>query len=247
MNTMKSRGITGALLTLSLLFGLTILTSLTAQAQYRSRDGYGYGNAYRIAADNGYRDGLQRGAEDARDNDRYDPQGTSQYKDGKNGHRSEHGSKEAYKQAYREGFVRGYDEGYRRYGNSGPYYGGSNGGYGNDGGYGTYGGYGNDIYRIAQDQGYRDGYAQGSEHGRDGKRFDPEGTRSYRNADNGYRSEYGNREAYRQAYRESFRRGYDEGYRRDYRGGNNNGGGYGNGNTRDTIINILGAILGGTL
>jgi hypothetical protein len=246
MNTAKlRRGINGALLTLSLLFGLTIMNSLTAQAQYRNRDRYGYGqNAYRIASENGYRDGLNRGAEDARDNDRYNPEGTSQYKDGKNGHRSEYGDKEAYKQAYREGFRRGYDVGFRQYANNGQY--GNNGPYyGRDDEYGTYGGYGgygNDAYRVAQDQGYRDGYEHGAQHGRDGKRFDPEGTRQYKNADNGYRSEYGNKDAYRQAYRDSFRRGYEEGYRRDYRGDNN---GRGNSNTRDTVISILGAILGG--
>jgi hypothetical protein len=247
MNSANLRkGINGALLTLSLLFGLTIMTSLTAQAQYRNRDGYGYGqDVYRIAADQGYRDGVNRGAEDARDNDRYNPEGTSQYKDGKNGHRSEYGNKEAYKQAYREGFRRGYDVGFRQYANNrqgrgrndDPYY-GRNDDYGRSGDYGGYGR--NDIYRVAQEQGYRDGVEQGAEHARDGKRFDPEGTRRYKNADQGYRSEYGNKEEYKQAYRGSFRQGYEEGYRRDYRGDSN---GRSN-NTRDTVISILGAVLG---
>ena len=93
---------------------------------------------------------------------------------------------------------------------------------------------GNDVYRIAQDQGYRDGLDHGAEHAREGKRYDPESTRHYKDATSGYRSEYGNKDAYKQAYREGFRQGYDEGYRRY-------GGRYGRRNSRP--IDILGNIL----
>ena len=109
-------------LALSLVLGFMLLSSIAIQAQYRDRD-YGrnypstYGNQmYRVAQDYGYRDGVNKGAEDARDGDRYEPQRASDYKKATNGYDSDFRNKDAYKQAYRDAFVRGYDEGYNRYG-----------------------------------------------------------------------------------------------------------------------------------
>jgi hypothetical protein len=73
---------------------------------------------------------------------------------------------------------------------------------------------------------------------RDGDRYNPEGTTQYKNADSGYRSEYGNKEEYRRIYRDAFRRGYDEAYRRGDRGVYNR-----NDRTR-RITDILGSIFG---
>ncbi len=223
------RAIGGAALTLSLLFGVGLAASATAQAQWRN-DRY-YGNdGYRIAQDQGYRDGLDKGSEHRRKDKRYNPEGTDQFKDADNGYHREYGSKDAYKQAYRDGFRRGYDVGFNgrdaSYGNdpyyrNDPYYGRDrNGDYRRSGDYGGYGNYGPDIYQIAGDQGYRDGLDKGAEHARNGKRYNPEGTDRYEDADNGYHSQYGSKDVYKQAYRDGFRRGYDEGYRR-------NGSGYG--------------------
>lgn len=75
------------------------------------------------------------------------------------------------------------------------------------------GGYGNDVYRMAEEQGYRDGYAHGADHARQGRRYDYAGTSHYRDATNGYRSGYGNKDAYKQTYRNGFVRGYEAGYR----------------------------------
>lgn len=87
--------------------------------------GYGsnnrnYNNVYRIAQQNGYNDGLRKGAEDARER-HYNPQGTSEYKRATNGYNSSYGNKEGYKQAYRQAFLQGFDEGQNRYGNNGRY------------------------------------------------------------------------------------------------------------------------------
>ena len=49
----------------------------------------------------GYSDGLNKGQEDARDRDSFNPNNSSHYRSGDS--------------AYREGFVRGYSEGYRQY------------------------------------------------------------------------------------------------------------------------------------
>ena len=237
----------GALLTLTLIFGIALVAGATASAQYRRERGgyYGY-DVYQAARDQGYRDGVDHGAEHARDGDRYNPEGTRHYKDATSGYRSGYGSKDAYKQAYREGFLRGYEAGYRQRGGYGrgrgsdPYYGEDDPYYRRDpGGYGGYGGYGRggDIYRVAEEQGYRDGVEHGAEHAREGKRYDPQTTRHYKDGDNGYRSGYGNKDQYRQVYRDSFRRGYDEGY-------NRSGGRYGRRNTRGRVTDILGGILG---
>lgn len=268
MNSAKlRRGTSSTLTTLSMVFAFAIVTSMTVQAQYGGSDRYGYGNdTYRVAENQGYRDGIDHGAEHARDGERYNPEGTRHYKSATEGYRSEYGNKEAYKRSYREGFRRGYEVGYRqsagnrrnggrdpydddpyyraddgRYGRSGsddPSYRGDDGRYGRTGDYGGYGGYGrNDAYRIAQEQGYRDGVDHGAEHAREGKRFNPESTRHYKDATEGYRSEYGNKEQYKQTYRDAFRRGYDEGYRRDSRGS------YGRRNSRSRVADILGGIL----
>src|SRR5437868_2333422 len=104
---------------LILFLAITFVASSSAQAQYPyGRDRYGY-DVYQIARDQGYRDGVDHGAEHAREGSRYNPEGTRHYKDATSGYRSSYGNKDAYKQAYREGFRQGYDEGFNRYGGYG--------------------------------------------------------------------------------------------------------------------------------
>lgn len=71
----------------------------------------------------------------------------------------------------------------------------------------------NQSYRIAQENGYRDGVRHGQDDRNRNRRFDYQNSSDFRDASRGYRSEYGNRDAYRNAYREGFRRGYEEAYR----------------------------------
>jgi hypothetical protein len=78
--------------------------------RYPSRGGYGYES---VPFDNGYKDGYDKGREDAGDNDAYDPVRHSRYRSGDRGYDRRHGSKEEYKNIYREGFRTGYDDGYR--------------------------------------------------------------------------------------------------------------------------------------
>jgi hypothetical protein len=82
--------------------------------RYGSRGGYGYG-AGSVPYQNGYRDGLDKGREDARDRDSYDPVRHSRYRSADRGYNNRYGSKDQYKLVYRDGFERGYDEGYRQY------------------------------------------------------------------------------------------------------------------------------------
>ena len=62
-------------------------------------------------------------------------------------------------------------------------------------------------------RGYSDGHARGLEDGRNQQRYDPVGSRDYRNADQGFQDSYGSRDAYRNNYRAGFRQGYEDGYR----------------------------------
>ena len=61
--------------------------------------------------------------------------------------------------------------------------------------------------------GFESGYEKGLEDGRGGDRYDPVRHRDYRDAERGYREEYGSRDAYRTNFRAGFRQGYEEGYR----------------------------------
>lgn len=71
---------------------------------------------------------------------------------------------------------------------------------------------------IARDEGYRQGQRVGQDHVRRGLAFSFTNTREYRNADAGYRSQYGARDRYRTEFRIGFEQGYRAGYAAyDYR------------------------------
>ena len=89
--------------------------------RYRDR---GYGSVYpdrngragynSVPYDNGYRDGVEKGREDARDRDSYDPVRHKWYRNGDRGYNSRYGTRDSYKLTYRDGFEAGYDEAYRQ-------------------------------------------------------------------------------------------------------------------------------------
>jgi hypothetical protein len=66
-----------------------------------------------VPYDTGRRDGLEKGREDARDRDSYDPVRHSWYRSGDRGYNSRYGTRETYKLTYRDGFEAGYEQGYR--------------------------------------------------------------------------------------------------------------------------------------
>lgn len=92
-----------------------------------------------------------------------------------------------------------------------------------------------DARRAAYDNGYREGLKEGEKDARRGDRFEFRDEGDFRDADRGYRREFGDRDRYRQAFRSGFSAGYSEAYRRwdarDNRGWNNGryrgNGGYG--------------------
>lgn len=162
----------------------------------------------RVGYDDGYREGLRAGQDDARTRRGYDYQRHSAWRNTNRGY-----GDARYRDSFRDGFAAGYRQGYQRYGyptaNRPPYYPGNSGypGYpGYPGSYGRYGG-------PAWDNGYRDGYDQGLRDAQRNRRFDPIGDRKYRKGDAGYNKRYGAKDDYKRFYRDAFSRGYQEGFR----------------------------------
>lgn len=83
-----------------------------------NRGGYGNNDA---GYDNGYRDGLEKGREDARGRDSFDPVRHKEYRNADRGFNNRYGTKDQYKLVYRDGFEAGYAEGYRGSGGRRPY------------------------------------------------------------------------------------------------------------------------------
>lgn len=88
--------------------------------------------------------------------------------------------------------------------------------YGNRGGYyGDRRGYDyRAVERIAYDNGFREGVRQGERDGQRNRRFEPQRHGEWRDADNGFRREYGDHNLYRRSYRNGFESGYAQGFRR---------------------------------
>ena len=74
----------------------------------------GYGAVGSIAAQNGYRDGVEAGRNDARDRERFDPVRAKRYREGDHDYHDRYGSRDEYQREYRPAFQRGYEEGYGR-------------------------------------------------------------------------------------------------------------------------------------
>lgn len=135
------------------------------------------------------------------------------------GYNQRYGSRDAYRDNFRRGFATGYRAAYDRFRPRvlGPR------GRGNGGVVGrpNVGVFGRQAPRGYQDpavaRGYADGYEQGVEDVQDRDRYDPVGSRDYRDGDQGYYNGYGARDAYRDNYRTGFRTGYDAGYRDERR------------------------------
>jgi hypothetical protein len=84
---------------------------------------------------------------------------------------------------------------------------------------GRYGsGYARNVERIAHQNGYHEGREAGEKDARRGRSFSIDRHNDWRDADEGYRREYGDRGFYRREFREGFRAGYSDGYNASSRG-----------------------------
>lgn len=178
----------------------------------RTNGGYGR-DIERLAYDNGYREGIQKGRNDAQHNRNFSPERHSEFRDADHGYRRGDGDRDFYRRGYRQGFQTGYRESFDRIARG-------NGGYGTRGGVynppvyqdprvvNPRGGYAN----IAAQNGYRDGVEAGRSDAHDRSRFDPVRAKRYRDGDHDYNNRYGDRDTYKREYRAAFEQGYREGY-----------------------------------
>ncbi|MGE0362317.1 MAG: hypothetical protein AB7H93_10770 [Vicinamibacterales bacterium] len=178
-------------------------------AEAQRRDGW-VGAAY----DSGYRDGVRAGGDDARDGRAFEYQRHRDYRSGDGGYSSRAGRRDTWSERYRAGFVAGYRDGYYSSGGgrgrgavrgspwSGPPVGGARRP-------SAFPGVSDDIGYA---NGFEEGYKRGHDDGEDRDRYDPRRHGRYRDADQGYRREYGSRSVYEASYRRGFERGYDQGY-----------------------------------
>jgi len=174
----------------------------------------------RIAYDNGYRRGFERGVGDLRSRRAYEFRNERDYRNADWGYNGRFGPRGQYRQFFRSGYERGYADGYRGRGAGRDPYGYPGGVYprgtyppsgpGRNPG-GARGGYG--YNSAAYDYGYRDGYEKGTEDLRDRDPYDPLRHGWYRDGDRHYNNRYGPREEYKRIYREAFRAGYDAAFR----------------------------------
>jgi len=187
-----------------------------------------YGDTRRIAYDNGYRKGVERGEKAVRDRRALDVEREKDYRNADNGYNRSFGDKNLYRDMFRNGFADGYRTAYDRYAynggySGGPYSGGRvearrdtgwgypyprypdwNRGYGNGSVYGS---------SYAFQNGVNDGYQKGRDDARDDKYPDYARQKWYRSGDRHYDNRYGSRQVYEDQYRSGFREGYERAYR----------------------------------
>jgi hypothetical protein len=183
---------------------LTVAVGVAAPAcaisSYQSRGVYSQ-PFERRAYDNGRREGIARGRDDARSGREFSYTRSNEYRDADNGYRRQDGNKDEYRRTFRQGFQAGYSEGFnefaRSYPRTAPYPRGARA----------------RIYTSpAADNGYRDGLEAGRKDARNRERFGPERSSRYRSADHNYNRRYGSKDDYKREYRVAFQRGYEDGF-----------------------------------
>jgi hypothetical protein len=178
----------GAGLLCAALIGPAAATTAEAQSS-RPAGRWGVGLA-QARYERGYRDGVRLGEEDARRGRGFDL-----------GRRPFYNERDDFRRGYADGYGVGFarvsDDQSRRFGT--PRGGGRRPPQG--------------LAEPAAARGFSDGYEDGLNDGRQRERYDPVGSRDYRDGHNGYFGAYGSRDAYRTNYRAGFRQGYEEGYR----------------------------------
>ena len=68
--------------------------------------------------------------------------------------------------------------------------------------------------QVARERGYSYGMNVGAADAQRGQSYNPQRSRYWRNATEGYNSSYGNKGQYKQIFRDAFEQGYREGFRR---------------------------------
>jgi len=204
-----------SLKTASVAFALSL--ALAGFAYPNPKDKYHGGalDAREHGYEHGYRDGLHKGLDDRDHHNKFKPE----VKDDDNGYQSFMGDKGQYKEGYRSGFVAGYDDGFNNRPSRfsqiyGPYTDEASRVRGSADRY-------DDVYverrfgasDVAFDMGYRDGVASGADDFNHRRNRPPQELKDFREADHGYRSNYGDKLVYQRQYRDGFEQGYRDGMR----------------------------------
>jgi hypothetical protein len=180
------------------------VTSACAAPLYQSRGIYSQ-DFERRAYENGRREGLDQGRDDARNRRDFSFARHDEYRDGDRGYRRSDGDRDRYRRTFRQGYQDGYTEAFNQVARTFPRRAPS---------------LGRAVPRDrsiaatpAFDVGYRDGIDTGRDDARRRRRFNPGGSSRYRSADRGYDRRYGSLDQYRRDYRSGFERGYEAGFR----------------------------------
>ncbi|HEY0729137.1 MAG TPA: hypothetical protein VGD38_13755 [Pyrinomonadaceae bacterium] len=83
-------------------------------------------------------------------------------------------------------------------------------------------------YDVARQQGYSWGMNVGAADAQRGQSYNPQRSRYWKNATQGYNSSYGNRGQYKQVFRDAFEQGYRDGWQRFAGDGRRNNGRWNN-------------------
>ena len=229
-----------AFLVFSMLFGIGIALSLTAQAQNpddrytqdrnrsdngpqnrRGRDWDRYGNyggsseLRRTALSAGYDEGAKEGRKDRGNGSRTEHRNLSSYQKATKDYRPRLGDRELYRRYFREAFEDGYT--------AESYAGGNrnrrdrNGDRDrdrldrNEDGYGNFGG-SFQLRQTALNAGFNEGIKQGREDRRTRNDNGYQRQSTYQKATKDYRSDLGDREVFKRYFREAYEHGYADGY-----------------------------------
>ena len=235
MNRNRIKGkIGGAILVFSLLFGIGIALSATAQAQNpddrygrdrdrnngdqsrrgRNWDNYGnYGGSAELrqtALNAGYNEGAREGSRDRQKSRRTDFRAQSTYQRASKDYNSRLGDVELYRRYFREAFASGYNGEPTEQNRDGSDNGKQNRRGRNWDGYGNFGG-SFQLRQTALNAGYNEGIKRGhnDRNKRNANRYQDQS--SYQKATKDYSSRLGDRELYRRYYREAYTTGYSDG------------------------------------
>jgi hypothetical protein len=192
--------------------GVSILLAFGTLTLAQDADDYYRGNVARARQygyDNGFRDGERRGRHEGKENDPFDYH-TPDWHQATHGYKNWMGPVNAFQNGYQQGYAEGFRSGFlsERPGWRG------DGDEDRDDLY--HGGFYGSNNRIGYDTGYQDGVTVAREDLYNNKRFDPNPRGRYDDRDNGYRREFGDRNAYKAEYTDGYRAGYQATFARRY-------------------------------
>lgn len=213
----------GAILGLTLLFGIGMGSSTTSHAQDRNGDRYGeYGGSVELrqtALNTGFNEGVRQANNDRRSGRQSDYRNSDVYRRATQNYNSRMGDRELYRRYFREGFENGYNSNGDSWGDFGRddryrYPDRNNNGNRrrgrNSDGYGNYGG-SFQLRQTALNAGFNEGFKQGRKDRNSRDRFGFQRQSVYQKATKDYSSRLGDREVYRRYFREAYEHGFADG------------------------------------